>query len=376
YIYFLNVATTFENGVNYYIPQTAIEDGVEYVVLDTTKLPTGKAFPAGVITWNESDFHYSWKGGTIDVSFTYQWGFAEAVTETVSIAVTGYEINTEKALEYTRSTDGRVATGFDVADAFTISSYLPAGVTVADHVRSFDRLAGKYTSGKSFENLQVKWDLEALENRLNEIKRADGGYDYYKGIDVTVTAYVGGDVFFYVVGYDAEGNAIYGLTSNGSTASEYAENGYIAQAMPVRVYVAPRTFEKLASSTLDFDPYASATLNGDAFDDDVAVKFAGIDKPVVLEDGQYSIEAPFVLNGEQYVPTTVSADDLTYNGYAKDEQLFAKLTIGNDKSGVQEAYVKINVLKMTAKTTKLSVKSEHTYNPEWFNETWTEDGKA
>ncbi|MBO7327021.1 MAG: hypothetical protein J6U74_05885, partial [Clostridia bacterium] len=63
------------SGNTYYKVQTEeADDGVEYVKLDYSKLPTGSNFPVGWVKYDE--YTFDWAGGAVDVSFEYQWGFS------------------------------------------------------------------------------------------------------------------------------------------------------------------------------------------------------------------------------------------------------------------------------------------------------------
>lgn len=50
--------------------------------------------------------------------------------------------------------------------------------------------------GSSYSNLDLTWDLTNLTKAMDKLKNAEsGGWDYFKGIDVNVTAYLGGLTF-------------------------------------------------------------------------------------------------------------------------------------------------------------------------------------
>jgi hypothetical protein len=207
------VGSAVEGGTYYKVVTETVE-GVEYAVLDYNKLPTGKNFPVGWIAYDEYEF--GWEGGAVDVNFEYQWGFSAIHESTISVPVKGYEINPAKISNFAKTENADVAdtiknfTSFDAfKDLDSILANPAYNNSLAEYIKEFKYVNGKYTSG-SYTNLSVEWDLTNLEKRLAEIKNGDS-YDYYKGIDVVVTAKVGANVFRYVTGYDEDGEPIYGF---------------------------------------------------------------------------------------------------------------------------------------------------------------------
>ncbi|MEG2688687.1 MAG: hypothetical protein RSA24_05915, partial [Clostridia bacterium] len=82
-------AAVMRDGTGEYIYDSGKYNGTDYsyAKLDFTKLPEGRAFPAGSFSWDTEDFTYDWAGGKIDVDYTYQWGFGKPVKATASISV-------------------------------------------------------------------------------------------------------------------------------------------------------------------------------------------------------------------------------------------------------------------------------------------------
>ena len=354
------------NGKTYYKVRTETVDGVEYVKLDYSKLPTGSNFPVGWVKYDE--YTFDWAGGAVDVNFEYQWGFSAIHESTISVPVKGYEINPEKITNFAKTENADVAdtiknfTSFDAfKDLDSILANPAYNNSLAEYIKEFKYVNGKYTSG-SYTNLSVEWDLTNLEKRLAEIKNGDS-YDYYKGIDVVVTAKVGANVFRYVTGYDEDGEPIYGFAGEGATGAD----GSVAQIISIPVKVAGRMFESLANDALVFDAYSSDAITGDAFATNIKVFFKGSEKAVVLDSNSLTITAPFVLVGGEYVQIDpITNDNFSYLGY-EGEKLYARLEIGTAKSGKQVVYVSINVTAMTASQYTLNVDREHTLNPEWYS---------
>ncbi|MBR7163003.1 MAG: hypothetical protein IKD35_03415 [Clostridia bacterium] len=353
------------NGGEYYKARTETVDGVTYVKLDYSKLPTGREFPAGWISYDEYEF--DWAGGAVEVGYKYQWGFSAMEENRVTVPVKGYEIDEARITSFAKGTEegAEKRTSFTSFDAFgdldSILANEAYNNSIAEYIKEFKYVNGRYTSG-SYTNLSVEWDLTSLEKRLAEIKNGDS-YDYYKGIDVVVTAKVGANVFRYITGYDKNGEPVYGFTGEGSTNAD----GSVAQVISVPVKVAGRIFEALEDESLVFDAYAHDTIDSDSFDTNVKALFAGSDKPVVLDSKSLTITAPFVLTNDEYVKVDpITNAQFSYLGY-EGTALYARLDIGTEKSGKQTTYVPINVTAMTANIYRLTVEREHTLDPQWYN---------
>ena len=368
------VGSAVEGGTYYKVVTETVE-GVEYAVLDYSKLPTGKNFPVGWIAYDEYEF--GWEGGAVDVNFEYQWGFSAVAESSVTVSVKGYEIDPKKIANFStttsaNATDADKRTNFTSFDAYEDLDSILADASfnnsIAEYIKTFVYVNGKYTSGQ-YQDLSVSWDLTNLEKRLEEIKvvGADGSvsYDYYKGIDVTVTALVGANVFRYVTGYDDDGDPIYGFVGDGN---KNTNNGAIAQKVQVPVKIAGRVFNSLETESLTFDTYSSDVINGDSFATNVKAIFEGTDKPVVLDSSSLTITAPYVKVDGEYslIAEGVTREQFSYLGY-EGQDLYAKLDIGTEKSGKQTIYVPINVTAMTANVYRLTVNREHTLDPEWYN---------
>ncbi|MEG2688688.1 MAG: hypothetical protein RSA24_05920, partial [Clostridia bacterium] len=200
--------------------------------------------------------------------------------------------------------DGKNIKNFEELDSFTMT------VGVADYIKMFTTVNGKYDSGKSFGGLQVKWDLKELEKRLDEIavKAADGSvlsYNYFEGIDVNVTAYVGGNLFKAYTYMGADGKKYeYGFNGAGSKDPQYTSNkadgsetDYVAQAVSVHIKMDARVYSGIEGNALKFDPYEHATINNTAFGNTFKLYFGG-SKPVNITNTPgneiVKVQAPFV----------------------------------------------------------------------------------
>ena len=72
-------------------------NGLTYLVIDPNKLPTGRNFPVGVITWDTSTYKYGFDGAfdeegnagqtTLNIGFSYQWGYAATASATYPVTI-------------------------------------------------------------------------------------------------------------------------------------------------------------------------------------------------------------------------------------------------------------------------------------------------
>ncbi|MGN1096979.1 MAG: hypothetical protein ACI4QU_03985, partial [Christensenellales bacterium] len=235
-------------------------------------------FPVGKITWNEKDFVYDWVGGTVDVSYTFSWGLSGTYTETVTVPIKNYKIGEVTKFDFVdgsnvvtyklnnlQSFDSSKLVVYDsknevfkngVENFFVDDNMDPVTVTsenytnyafdLYSYIKSFNRIEGNYATYsidgveqdvESYK-LDLSWsyggndDYSGLKNLKDAIDalydQTNKCWNYYKGIDVIVTGYVGGNTFFaseYFSGYptdtattkyvaatltDASGNAISG----------------------------------------------------------------------------------------------------------------------------------------------------------------------
>ncbi len=70
---------------------SSADGSAEYCVIDalysTASVASASFLPVGTIAWDLGNVTYDWDGGTVEIGFTYQWGYAEAAYQTVEINV-------------------------------------------------------------------------------------------------------------------------------------------------------------------------------------------------------------------------------------------------------------------------------------------------
>ena len=75
---------------------SSADGSAEYCVIDasdpTASVTSASFLPVGTIAWDLSNTTYDWDGGTVEIGFTYQWGYAEAVYKTVEVEVAGAKV--------------------------------------------------------------------------------------------------------------------------------------------------------------------------------------------------------------------------------------------------------------------------------------------
>ena len=397
-----------EDGKVIYVDDP-LGSSAKYAVVDITKLPmdpdyttnpnkTGKLFPIGIITWDTKDFKYNWAGASdktssVTVSYSYSWGLSGTVTGTIEIPIVNNEIKTITSYKIGEEP----VSALDKFDSFELTS---TQANLINYINSINNVSGKTSGGKPF-SLGVKWDLSNLKKAIKDITDKDGSVNYYKGIDVKVTAYIGGESFKITKGEIKNDLGIviskYGFVGEGSqdalyvknTSSGKAEPGYIAQPYEVRVCVKPYVFDSLpVKSPLVFDAYNSNTITNDTFSTSRQIIFNsttltkdGSNKVKVtksMNENNLFISAPYIVRGGNYVladSSRLKAEDITYNGYS-GAKLYAKLTIGQYTedtqgnrtyyAGKQEVYVPITINALTPQAKAMSVAHEDTFNPQWY----------
>ncbi len=373
------------------------EDGtqVEYYVLSRSKLPTGKAFPAGTIEWNTDDFKYDWQGatdwssgttGTVKVGFTYQWGLGKAVTDTISLSAKNYKISrltsmstdaegtTSQSLKSERDSNGNYTTVLELK-AMDITSDMQDLVT---YLNSFKFVSGKYTSESSMSGFDVEWDTAALAKAIAAITTKDSSgnevVNFYKGLDVTIKAKVGGQRFSI---FTSVTKTLTSTDKTGFVGKSESFAGKFAQEVNVRIVVKPYVFDSMAKS-LVFDQYQYKTITADSFGTAYQINVKDAQGNTSVENltvgSGFQVEAPFIKAGMSYLPAynndvhKLTSDEITYEGYSnqKNYPLYAKLVIGTQYSGRQEVYVPITVNAIKPSTVSLTVGHENTLNPTWF----------
>jgi hypothetical protein len=346
-----------ENYLTSYLPQVFGYNSAS----DATAL-----YPAGLLTWEYKDFEYDLIGGTVKVYYTYQWGLSQKAKNYVVVPIKNYKINSITRFANATTT----INNFTNLNAFNLdtimSGSVPADFNLLEYIQSFNSASGKYASytvdgnviaGSSFNGLELTWDLSALEKAMNKLKNIEtGGWDYYKGIDVTVKAYLGGTTFVvgeYFKNYPKDledGDYVYYDEARGLI--------YIAQAIDVRVRVSSRIFDSFVKKELPFDPYSYSELTAPgAIDRELQVNFKidGTKTAKWVTDGvDMQMQIPIVDPGL-----------ISYRGYAGGDDLYATVRIGTMFSGYQTVKLPIKVRNMTASTKNLTITD--TFNPEWYN---------
>ena len=346
----------------------------EYVKLDYSKLPNGSNFPVGVITWKDDNFTYEWKGETAEIDYTYQWGYSATCYGTLDVTIKDYRI--DEVTNFSGS-DGTKIESFDL-NSLTIESLLGEDIDISNYINKFNKATVNYINGTASDTLSVKWDLTALTKRLEEIAVRDTNgdlirYDYYKGIDVEVTALLGGSEFYLYRVLDILGADVTAGMKGEGVVSE--DGKFIEQKVKVRIVVSTSEYSKLDGDTFKFDPYSSAVLDGSALAKDgstINVYFKGnTTASSVVVGTQVKVTAPYTLKDNEY--TLVEGEALTalmkqisYKGYT-GAQLYARLELGDEFIGEQTVYVPVEVLKATANS-RPELTVTDTFNPEWYND--------
>lgn len=322
-------------------------------------------FPAGYLEWNYKDFEYDLVGGTVKVFYTYQWGRSQTSKNFVIVPIKNYKI-----ASITRFENGSVSmSNFSSMNAFELNAVMsgtqPADFNLLNFVSSFNSASGKYANydlngtliaGSSYGGLDIKWDLTNLEKAMAKIRNIEtGGWDYYKGIDVTVKAFVGGASFVvgeYYKNYPKEKDL-----SNYVYYDEAKGYVYIRQPIDVKIKIASRVFDSFVREKIKFDPYSFENLtDAGAIDRELQVNF-DIDGKIVskwVKDG---------VDMQMTIPE-VNPALISYKGYGGDNDLFATLKIGTVSSGIQTVKLPIEIRTMTGATKNIAITD--TFNPTWF----------
>lgn len=363
----------------YYATETVSYNGVSYtyVKLDFSKLPNGANFPAGTFDWDDADFKYGWSGGSVTVDYTYQWGLSATAYGSMNVPVVNYEIDAISRISGDGGNLGSLqGVSFDgkklTVNALALGSLLGDGENLATWLAGFDRANISYSSGSGGSNLALEWDTDAILAALGGIERGSG-YDYYKGLTFDVTVWIGGDSTYKLYRLtNANGAVTSGMTGDGKVNGEY-----IAQPYTIKVEVTSGAFASVQGGSLSYDPYSALKIDGAALAPDgsyINAVYAG-GMTGRLEVGKdVFVDAPYTASGSSYVKAEGSAlDDLmkqiSYRGYTGGRTIYAQLTIGSDKTGVQTVYVPVSVVGATARTTDVTIpEGTDIFNPEWYNE--------
>lgn len=225
--------------------------GMTYQVLDVNKLPSGRNFPVGVITWDTDTFKYGWDGAydvdgnsgndTLNVGFTYQWGYSAETYGSYPVTVKRNAISSVSRFSEVGEDGAQISTikNFNTFKGNTVGSLLN-GKTFVEYLQTFNKMSGRYTSNKSFTNIDVVWDdaaIKAVTDAIAAITTADGTVEYWRGIDVTVTLYVG-EYWAFRGGVDkTSGNASYGMVDAVGFVNPEQTTGKVKVRQPYQVNI-------------------------------------------------------------------------------------------------------------------------------------------
>ncbi len=227
--------------------------GMTYQVLDVNKLPSGRNFPVGVITWDTETFKYGWDGAydvdgnsgndTLNVGFTYQWGYSAETYGSYPVTVKRNAISSVSRFSEVGEDGAQISTikNFNTFKGNTVGSIVGEEETAfVEYLQTFNKMSGRYTSNKSFTNIDVVWDdaaIKAVTDAIAAITTADGTVEYWRGIDVTVTLYVG-EYWAFRGGVDkTSGNASYGMVDAVGFVNPEQTTGKVQVRQPYQVNI-------------------------------------------------------------------------------------------------------------------------------------------
>lgn len=227
--------------------------GMTYQVLDVNKLPKGRNFPVGVITWNTDTFKYGWDGAydvdgnsgndTLNVGFTYQWGYSAETYGSYPVTVKRNAISSVSRFSEVGEDGAQISIikNFNTFKGNTVGSIVGEEETAfVEYLQTFNKMSGRYTSNKFFTNIDVVWDdaaIKAVTDAIAAITTADGTVEYWRGIDVTVTLYVG-EYWAFRGGVDkTSGNASYGMVDAVGFVNPEQTTGKVQVRQPYQVNI-------------------------------------------------------------------------------------------------------------------------------------------
>ncbi len=376
------VAGLVKNADGSYATFTDSQTGMTYYVLDRGNLPTGKAFPAGTIKWDTSDFKYDFEGGEdgaiISVGYTYQWGLANAVDATLDIKAKNYKVQRLTSMVDNQTSQSVSITSEQDEDGnytsvikFNAIDLNETNYNIDTFIAGFDSVNGRFTSNSSFSGYDVEWDVQELTNAIANITDVHGNINYFNGLEATITAKIGGDRFVVVTSSATDGN--YGFTGT-NVVGEHK----VAQELKVVVRVNAFKFSDIKTA-LSFNPYQGDVITADSLGTTFRIAVTNSEgkesiQTLTAGGARLKVEAPFIKSGDIYLDAysdngvyQLKVEDITYEGYARagEYPLYAKLLLGTEFSGVQEIYVPITVESVKTSTVAMDVALEDTFNPNW-----------
>lgn len=315
--------------------------GMTYQVLDVNKLPSGRNFPVGVITWDTDTFKYGWDGAydvdgnsgndTLNVGFTYQWGYSAETYGSYPVTVKRNAISSVSRFSEVGEDGAQISTikNFNTFKGNTVGSLLN-GKTFVEYLQTFNKMSGRYTSNKSFTNIDVVWDdaaIKAVTDAIAAITTADGTVEYWRGIDVTVTLYVG-EYWAFRGGVDkTSGNASYGMVDAVGFVNPEQTTGKVQVRQPYQVNI------KIEES----EPPTTIMPAPPVTEEPVALNFADGSRAYAGEAGylEYTIGTSAQLYGLMPTSGTVvnpvtgeeKAASFDWNGFRYDAEAVADVAL-------------------------------------------------
>lgn len=287
-------------------------NGLTYLIIDAKKLPTGRNFPVGVITWDTSTYKYGFDGAfdeegnagqtTLNIGFSYQWGYAATASATYPVTIKRAAISS--VTRFANNDNTVTVKNFESYKGNTIDALIGDQSLFEYLSTTYTTVSGRYTSNKSFNGLYIDWasvDKTALDAAIKAITNADGKVEYWRGLDVTLTLYVG-EYYVYRSLDSKTGNAVYGMMD--AVGFVNADDKTVSGAVTVRQ---PLNVRILIEAT---DPPATDTDNADMPDavtdapKAVAMNFNDGSEAYTGNEGylEYTIESSAQLYGA--LPTT------------------------------------------------------------------------
>lgn len=315
--------------------------GMTYQVLDVNKLPSGRNFPVGVITWDTDTFKYGWDGAydvdgnsgndTLNIGFTYQWGYSAETYGSYPVTVKRNAISSVSRFSEVGEDGAQISTikNFNTFKGNTVGSLLN-GKTFVEYLQTFNKMSGRYTSNKSFTNIDVVWDdaaIKAVTDAIAAITTADGTVEYWRGIDVTVTLYVG-EYWAFRGGVDkTSGNASYGMVDAVGFVNPEQTTGKVQVRQPYQVNI------KIEES----EPPTTIMPAPPVTEEPVALNFADGSRAYAGEAGylEYTIGTSAQLYGLMPTSGTVvnpvtgeeKAASFDWNGFRYDAEAVADVAL-------------------------------------------------
>lgn len=222
-------------------------NGLTYLVIDPNKLPTGRNFPVGVITWDTSTYKYGFDGAfdeegnagqtTLNIGFSYQWGYAATASATYPVTIKRAAISS--VTRFANNDNTVTVKNFESFKGNTIDALIGDQSLFEYLSTTYTTVSGRYTSNKSFNGLDIDWesvDRTALNAAIKAITNADGKVEYWRGLDVTLTLYVG-EYYVYRSLDSKTGNVVYGMMDAVGFVNANETVGAVTVRQPLNVRI-------------------------------------------------------------------------------------------------------------------------------------------